>query len=761
MLMLLFAVTTWAEVTGLPEMSTDGNIKWYTIKNVRKAKYATYAGESTSMTQQASIQDGSLFYFTGSITDGVATVKIHNAQAGDLLCAGTNSWTAEGIDWYIAAKTTTGLSISKTADFSGTNSWNDFQGSGTSVDYWDATDAGSIWVIEEFGADIKTAIDEMKKSLTTPIFGNYKYDAEKLAALEAAYATFQTNTSIATYNACAEIIATFETIMPEAGKYYVIECPLFERVQGVKKALYSNSDNGLLSWGTEDLSNKAYYWEIYPSGNGYIFKNAADSKFVPQIANDRYTMTEDENSAYAFTFTKLIEAVFNIQGSGTMHCAGHGGGAGSGDRICSWSGDATSASAWTITEVADPDLTVAIANLQNRVNELNNIIAYSGVNPGEYKPAETAKLAEPIANAQEVLDGGSALSSVYNEALATLNSAIATFDLTTNPVTAGKYMIVSAAREFGENTKAFSCYAFNTIYSTHNTPAWAPINENDPLQYWTLEANNDGSFNIKATYEGNYITDATSMSATAGAATFETLGKAQFKILLGGVLHANGWNWGGESGPLTTWENGLDSPSAWKLIAVEEPTFTHSLSVTSAGYATLMLAFDATIPAGVECYTVDSYESDWVNLTQVEGILPAGEAVIVKAAEGTYEFVRTTGGVKNEKNLLEGTLFPKNIAMDAYVLANGANGVGLYKATKNQANNTAFLNNANKIYLPAENSNNAASYSFNFDWNGTTGIEGIEAEGAKNGEIYDITGRRVKAITAPGIYIVNGKKVIK
>ena len=85
-----------AAVTDVPEMSTEGNIKWYTIKNVRQQKYATYAGESSSMTQQATVQDGSLFYFTGTVVDGVATVKIHNAQAGELLCAGTNSWTAEG-----------------------------------------------------------------------------------------------------------------------------------------------------------------------------------------------------------------------------------------------------------------------------------------------------------------------------------------------------------------------------------------------------------------------------------------------------------------------------------------------------------------------------------------------------------------------------------------------------------------------------------------------------------------------------------------
>ena len=54
---------------------------------------------------------------------------------------------------------------------------------------------------------------------------------------------------------------------------------------------------------------------------------------------------------------------------------------------------------------------------------------------------------------------------------------------------------------------------------------------------------------------------------------------------------------------------------------------------------------------------------------------------------------------------------------------------------------------------------NAASYSFRFDGIGTTGIENVEVENEVKA-IFDLTGRRVEAITAPGIYIVGGKKVL-
>lgn len=41
-----------------------------------------------------------------------------------------------------------------------------------------------------------------------------------------------------------------------------------------------------------------------------------------------------------------------------------------------------------------------------------------------------------------------------------------------------------------------------------------------------------------------------------------------------------------------------------------------------------------------------------------------------------------------------------------------------------------------------------------------TGINNVESENGKVNAIFDLTGRKVKEITAPGIYIVNGKKII-
>ena len=42
----------------------------------------------------------------------------------------------------------------------------------------------------------------------------------------------------------------------------------------------------------------------------------------------------------------------------------------------------------------------------------------------------------------------------------------------------------------------------------------------------------------------------------------------------------------------------------------------------------------------------------------------------------------------------------------------------------------------------------------------TTAIDEVKGENGKVKAIYDLTGRRIDAITAPGIYIVNGKKTL-
>ena len=142
--------------------------------------------------------------------------------------------------------------------------------------------------------------------------------------------------------------------------------------------------------------------------------------------------------------------------------------------------------------------------------------------------------------------------------------------------------------------------------------------------------------------------------------------------------------------------------------------------------------------------------------------IAANEGAIL-AGKGTATLTIVSEAASDwSANKLEGTTIDTYIAGDAYMLANGDNGIGLYGVILNMdaegnEGTTHFKNSANKAYLPINVASGAAYYSFRFP--GTTAIENVEVENEVKA-IYDLTGRRVEAITAPGIYIVNGKKVL-
>ena len=202
--------------------------------------------------------------------------------------------------------------------------------------------------------------------------------------------------------------------------------------------------------------------------------------------------------------------------------------------------------------------------------------------------------------------------------------------------------------------------------------------------------------------------------------------------------------------------------------------FYYLLKVSAVGYATLCLGFDAEIP-GFDGEENGAYIATgmiapgYIHLEPIEGVIPAEAGVIIKAAEGEYDFMASNGTTANvEDNLLRGSVSDEYVEGAAYVLSapDGAESVGLYPAKLNKnatggEGTTHFLNNANKAYLPNSTGSSAASYSFRFG-EGTTGIEQITDNREQSTAVYDLTGRRIEAITAPGIYIVNGvKKLVR
>ena len=191
----------------------------------------------------------------------------------------------------------------------------------------------------------------------------------------------------------------------------------------------------------------------------------------------------------------------------------------------------------------------------------------------------------------------------------------------------------------------------------------------------------------------------------------------------------------------------------WVLEEVTELPVT----VTSAGKATLFAPVALTVPADVKAYTVAT-NGKWAVLTDIGTTIPAETGVVLEAAEGTYNFAITTTYATAESEL-EGTVASEYKTVDAYVLGIQDDVVAFYTATTEGQADGTFLNNGHKAYLPKPEGSNVACYSFRFG-EGTTGIEEITDNREQSTVIYDLTGRRVEAVTAPGIYVVNGRKVL-
>ena len=222
------------------------------------------------------------------------------------------------------------------------------------------------------------------------------------------------------------------------------------------------------------------------------------------------------------------------------------------------------------------------------------------------------------------------------------------------------------------------------------------------------------------------------------------------------------------------------------------------------GYSTLMLGFDAKIPEGVEAYTsaIDGIVVDkkYLSMTQYEGsILPANTPVVLKSSdEGTktskfYISISTIAGEQRDDNYLRGSLYHTVVSTGAietevgasiniYMLQSGKTGPKMYwiyeeydadgdlvdengNKDPNGGSNDAgkhVLCKANKAYIVIKSgeANGKGSFMFMLNRGGATGIDDAESEVEEVETIYDLQGRRLDEITHPGVYIVNGRKVM-
>lgn len=221
-------------------------------------------------------------------------------------------------------------------------------------------------------------------------------------------------------------------------------------------------------------------------------------------------------------------------------------------------------------------------------------------------------------------------------------------------------------------------------------------------------------------------------------------------------LHCNNV-WG--AGNVVGWDaQGVISPSYWHVIEATDV----EIDMTTQGdkkYASAYLPFGVSNVAGATAYTgALNAEKNAIDMTATTAVPANTGFVLVGTADKATLTIGTADAISGT-NALTGSNF--NTALTDATRANylvfgvNAGNVGFYAPSSSV---TAIP--ANKAYINASAVAGSA-IALNF---GNT-VTGINAATINNGEnnapIYDLSGRRVWAPVKGGLYIQNGKKLVK
>ena len=213
---------------------------------------------------------------------------------------------------------------------------------------------------------------------------------------------------------------------------------------------------------------------------------------------------------------------------------------------------------------------------------------------------------------------------------------------------------------------------------------------------------------------------------------------------------------------LFAWDAGeINSPSRWYVI----PATDVEIDMTAQGdkkYASAYLPFGVSNVAGATAYTgALNTEKNAIDMTATTAV-PANTGFVLVGTEDKATLTIGEAAAIEGDNALIGTntgiqlTSGENDNHASYLVFGVNNGtVGFYKPAS-----TLTSIAANKAYINASAVSNGA-ISLNF---GNT-VTGINAATINNGEnnapIYDLSGRRVWAPVKGGLYIQNGKKLVK
>ena len=468
-MLLLFVFSSGVSAQGI-KVSTDAQKHWYQIKNFRSGQYAAYGSETEIHQKDNSNYEKGLYWFV--VADG-AGYRIHNAGTNKIVDGHT--WSDGGCVMYIKSNPhkTGYVCISKTSNLASA-CWDD---QSSKIGDWQPTakDAdGTSWTFEEV-TDAKTIaraeldywITNVKEG-TTP--GRYPSTAIA-AAKEVA------DNGEATADVYTNALTTLKNAVscPVAGKYYVITSAFdkFKTLKGVTKSLYVDGQN--LKWKTTDLTDKSMFWEIYPEGDKFVFKNYSTSTYISTCAGQTkpYLMGGTPAEQAVFNWYIGTDCNINIAG-GSLHTEGHSQGNGDNGNIVQYPGGSCSQSAWYIKEVDNVEKEM----LQATIAKANILV---GINPGQYPSTDAYSSA--LAAAQEMLNNATATKENYDKQRTALETALNEAQAQQkNDLEVGSYYRI-------QNTVHKTYTGIEIANQSAGTSQMKnyTLNEDDPRQIWKLE----------------------------------------------------------------------------------------------------------------------------------------------------------------------------------------------------------------------------------------------------------------------------------
>ena len=770
--------------------SWASDTKWYKMSlsgNYLSAYDADVNGNVRAAATEAPTGAGAYWCI---VADGENGYKLYNRAAGPNKVLGlSQSTTSDGFDgtranFYAATTTSSATEVGTTFDISLMQDqtviykvklkdsqnlyWNQ---RGGYLGYWNnggaATTNGSkvrFYAVDEatVEADDNTNAETYKTALTEKLTAAESFVSDDKVGYysQSAITAAQTVLNNSSSKAGDYYFATLDLQpnMPKAGVLYCIKSANTSFTEA--KAIYHEGTT--TKWGKYDVTNAAQYWSFTPWGRGYKLQTVDTKTYFNSSRSMSKTAGFVEIAWYAPNVVNI-----RVQAALTLHAEGHSGGSGVSGNIIDYQetgfGKEAGPSSWTIVEATLDEAK------QMRVSEEGTPEVYEG---GLLVGTFDVRKAKAFNNN---ISSSATMADVLN---------LVNTDLPTS-VTIDEnkyYRLVCVSPKTGNKdaNENLSDPTYTTLTRGTNNVVTAPFSKGNVDQIWKFEKT-DGGYYLKNMNGNGYLNN-----VRAGDARAKLVGTPsdKFEIKEGSIstqkaLHVVGEHdkqclfaenhpnepQKGDPYAVCGWYDFNNRPDysngawAWKLVEADDIEVALNL-VESKSYATAYLPFGVSAVDGASAY-VGALNADKtaIDMKGVSGVPANTGFVLVGNGSKATLTIGDAAAIEGE-NALTGTNTGVTFA-DATPRANylvfGVNNdkVGFYTPS-----NSVPAIPANKAYINASALNSNA-VALNFGGNVTSINAATLINGENNAPIYDLSGRRVWAPVKGGLYIQNGKKIIK